>query len=129
VPGTVAIEPFKPGSGGITYIDVQTPSSGATAVLAGASVQDLALASEPNPFRERTELRFALAEGRAVRLAVVDVTGRVVRVLLDGEAPAGSNRVVWDGRSDAGDRLASGVYFFRLDAGEQSRTLKTTLLR
>jgi flagellar hook assembly protein FlgD len=64
-----------------------------------------------------------------VRLAVVDVTGRVVRVLLDGEAPAGSNRVVWDGRSDAGDRLASGVYFFRLDAGEQSRTLKTTLLR
>jgi hypothetical protein len=128
-PGTVTLLPFKPGTGSVVYIDVQTPPAGATAVLAGAGAQDLALAAEPNPFRERTELRFAVAEGRAVRLAVVDVAGRVVRTLVDGEAPAGSNRVVWDGRSDEGERLASGVYFFRLDAGMQSRTLKATLLR
>ncbi|MGH2571658.1 MAG: FlgD immunoglobulin-like domain containing protein, partial [bacterium] len=128
-PGTVAIEPFKPGAGSITYIDVQTPPSSATAVLAGPSVHELAIACEPNPFRERTDVDFTLAEGRAVRLDVVDVAGRVVRVLVDGEAPAGSNRVVWDGRNDGGDRLASGVYFFRLDAGEQNRVLKATLLR
>jgi len=127
--GTVAIEPFKPGAGSITYIDVRTPASGATSVLAGAAAEDLQLRVEPNPFSERTELRFSLSQGRDVRLAVFDVAGRVVRVLLDGQAPAGGNRITWDGRNDSGERLASGVYFFRLDAGEQSRTLKTTLLR
>lgn len=128
-PGTATLGAFLPGAGATALANVQTPGAGVTSVLAVAELGDLRLVSEPNPFSDRTEVRFSLAQGRNVQLSVVDVTGRSVRVLLNGEAPAGSHRIAWDGRNSSGEELASGVYFFRLDAGDQSRTVKATLLR
>ena len=85
--------------------------------------------NQPNPFNPVTSVRFALPRGSEVRLTVFDVTGRVVRTLVDEELPAGYHETSWDGRSDSGQRVASGVYFYRLETAEFSATRKMTLLK
>jgi flagellar hook assembly protein FlgD len=65
-----------------------------------------------------------------VTLAIYDVAGRRVRMLVDGRmTEAGDHRIDWDGRSDAGSRLASGVYFARFVAEGQVSARKLIMLR
>jgi hypothetical protein len=83
----------------------------------------------PNPFNPNTTLRFDLAKSGVVRLDIVDVRGRIVRSLVRcRQAAAGEHRVVWDGRDDRGQRLASGVYEARLLADGGIWTGRLTLL-
>jgi hypothetical protein len=83
----------------------------------------------PNPFAGGTTIRYTLpAEGR-VQLRIFDVTGRLIRTLVNGPAKAGQNRVVWDGRDHEGHKLSSGVYFYRLESGTETATRKVLLLR
>ena len=70
----------------------------------------------PNPAREGAEVRYALPRDEAVSLILFDEQGRQVRVLARGEATAGEHDVAWDGRDDGGARVASGLYFLRLEA-------------
>jgi hypothetical protein len=89
-----------------------------------------ALASpRPNPFRGGTTLQFDVPSRGVVRLQLVDVAGRVVRTLVNAETPPGSYREAWDGRNDGGQRVATGVYFVRLEAGAFRQTRKLVLLR
>lgn len=88
----------------------------ASAGVGGPSHRGFALApAAPNPFARATTLAFALpAAGRAT-LAIHDVAGRRVRVLADGELPAGPHAVRWDGRTDGGALAAPGVYLAVLE--------------
>jgi len=87
------------------------------------------LPCRPNPFNPATELAFDLPRpGRAV-LAVYDLAGRRVRVLLDADLPAGRHSVRWDGRDGSGRAVASGTYLARLTAGGGVRTQRLTLAR
>jgi murein DD-endopeptidase MepM/ murein hydrolase activator NlpD len=81
----------------------------------GAGVQLYAPA--PNPMSRGGELSYRLATAGRVRLALHDVSGRVIRVLDDGERGAGNHRVSWDGRDGDGRPVSAGVYFARLSAG------------
>lgn len=83
----------------------------------------------PNPFNPRTTLRYHLPESRAVRLAVFDLSGRLVRVLSDGPEAAGRHAVAWDGRDAAGREVGSGVYLARLDCGGEVQTVRMGLIR
>jgi len=84
----------------------------------------------PNPFNPTTAIAFDLASAGHVRLEVFDVGGRIVRVLVDEERPAARNhRVVWDGLDAAGKRASSGVYFYRLVAGDLTATRKMIVLK
>ncbi len=83
----------------------------------------------PNPFTAPTRIAFALPEGQPVRLAVYDVLGREVAVLVDEELPAGRYEAVWDGHSVSGGEMASGAYFYRIEAGTFSATRQMTLLK
>ncbi|RJR29141.1 MAG: T9SS C-terminal target domain-containing protein [Candidatus Latescibacterota bacterium] len=83
----------------------------------------------PNPFNPSTRLRFSLAEAGHVRLVVYDVLGRRVRTLLDRSLPADHYEIAWDGRNNDGVRVASGVYFCRLESGKSKATRKMVLLR
>ncbi len=91
---------------------------------AGVSIEsglpsDFALRqNQPNPFRSSTVISFDLPKPCAVRLEVVDVRGRVVKVLTDEAWPAGGHSVVWVGENDAGEAAGPGVYFVRIEAGE-----------
>jgi len=89
----------------------------------------LSLSAYPNPFNPKTTVSFSLAKAERVRLDVFDINGRAVRNLLDGPAAAGRHEIVWDGADSQGSPQASGVYLFRVQAGEQRQTLKAILLK
>jgi hypothetical protein len=86
-------------------------------------------AAGPNPTRGSAELSFEVPAAERVTLEVFDVSGRLVRRLIDGEVAAGSHRSIWDGRMDGGELAAGGVYFLRLETARGSSTRKLTLIR
>ncbi|MGH7682325.1 MAG: FlgD immunoglobulin-like domain containing protein, partial [Candidatus Eiseniibacteriota bacterium] len=86
----------------------------ATGVAGAPRVVTLA-AARPNPFGARAQLAYGLPQGGKVRLAVFDVQGRRVATVVDRVEPAGWRSVVWDGRNSAGQLVASGTYFERLE--------------
>ena len=85
--------------------------------------------NHPNPFNPFTEIAFSLAIRQPVRLDVFDVTGRRVASLLSETLPAGPHEVTWNGRDDAGRRLASGTYFYRLTTTTEHQTRRMLLLK
>jgi hypothetical protein len=85
--------------------------------------------NHPNPFNPVTTIRFTLPSQGFVDMKVYDVSGRAVRTLVSEEMPAGEHRVLWDGRNNGGGPVASGVYFYRIVAGNQTATRKMVLLR
>ncbi|NKB65641.1 MAG: T9SS type A sorting domain-containing protein [Candidatus Latescibacteria bacterium] len=109
------------------------PPSQITAVLEDYSQtlpQDIALEQNyPNPFNSGTAIRFALPVGGQVELALYNLVGQKVQTLVQGQRPAGTYTVRWDGRDEAGRELASGLYLYRLQAGGQVKTRKLLLLR
>jgi hypothetical protein len=72
-------------------------------------------ACRPNPFRDRTQISYALPTSGNVNLRVYDVMGRTVRTLANGHQKAGSYSVTWDSKDSRGRQVARGVYFYRLD--------------
>jgi hypothetical protein len=82
----------------------------------------------PNPFNATTVIQFALPEASMVRLEVFNVLGQRVVTLVDEELAAGYKQVIWDGRNQRGDQVTSGVYFYRVQAGEKFTELKKMLL-
>jgi hypothetical protein len=86
-------------------------------------------ANMPNPFNPETAIRFDLPQAGSVTLEVFDVVGQKVRTLLAEEHQAGSHRALWDGTDDNGAAVSSGVYFYRMQAGEFRQVQKMTLLR
>jgi hypothetical protein len=83
-----------------------------------------ALRNFPNPFNPATEIEYALPEERPVRLTVYNTVGQQVAVLVDAVRPAGVYRVTWRPQD-----LQSGVYVYRLDAGNFVQAKKMTYLR
>lgn len=78
----------------------------------------------PNPFNPSTEISFALPNAGPVKLVVYNVLGQEVETLVDGQMEAGNHTVTWKA-----DTYSSGVYFYRLNAGQFSETKKMMLLR
>lgn len=76
----------------------------------------------PNPFNPTTRLKYGLPEGARVRVSIFNVLGQLVTVLVDKEQAAGFYEVTWQAQSDMGLRLPSGLYFYRIDAGDFSDT-------
>jgi M6 family metalloprotease-like protein len=87
--------------------------------------------NQPNPMSDRTVFRYQLAPGDAgpVRLVVYDLAGRVVRTLVSEARPAGFHQVAWDRADGAGNRVANGLYFYRLEIGNRRMTKKLTMVR
>ena len=105
--------------------------AGATGLLAvdpaPAGVRALRLSpGRPTPFRASTVIAYDLYTAANVKLVVYDAQGRSVRRLVDGGLQlAGNYAVTWDGRDDAGHAVASGVYFYRLENGRETSTMRT----
>ncbi len=93
-------------------------------------VSRLAVGNYPNPFNPKTSIRYEIPSAGRVDLRVYDVSGRLVRTLLDGTPTLGGvHEIEWDGTDDRGNGVADGVYFARLSTGSERSTAKMVLLK
>ncbi len=105
-------------------------ANGGTATAVGElGSASLLLTATPNPFNPQTRLRYALAQGGDVSLAVYDLAGRRVASLVDGPANAGVHEVVFDGRDDHRRDLPTGTYLCRFEAAGRVQVTKLMLVR
>lgn len=88
------------------------------------------LQNYPNPFNPETVIRYNLPQAATVTIAIYNQLGQKVRTLVsDQQQNAGYYSVLWNGRDDAGRRAASGLYLYRITAGEQALTRKMVLMK
>ncbi|MBK7090561.1 MAG: T9SS type A sorting domain-containing protein [bacterium] len=85
--------------------------------------------NSPNPFNPETSISYSIAKSAPVTFEVFDILGRTVWEENFGTQSAGAYRIQWNGRDRSGAPLASGVYLYRLTAGENSSTRKMMLLK
>jgi hypothetical protein len=83
----------------------------------------------PNPFNPTTDIDFALPEASNVELSVYNILGQKVITLVNKQMDAGNHKVTWAGVDESGSTVASGVYFYRINAGSFTEVKKMTLLK
>lgn len=83
----------------------------------------------PNPFNPTTAISYQLPKAAHVKLTVFSATGQQIRTLVDGSMPAGFHNIQWDAMDNAGHKVASGVYFYRLETAEFTSIKKMTLMK
>ena len=93
------------------------------------AVQTRLLPNVPNPFNPQTEIRFELGKSAQARVAIYDVTGRLVRTLENGHLEAGPYTRIWQGRDDSGRPVSSGAYYVRLSVEGKVDHRKIMLLK
>jgi hypothetical protein len=109
-----------PHDGGLGDEDPQLPEKvNVTALLPGY----------PNPFNPTITIPFDLAAKERVSLQIFDTQGRLVRTLCNDVVAEGTHEAIWDGRDNAGGRVATGVYFVRFTAGNYQVTRKLVMVR
>ena len=140
VQATAATSWTDPATGGFTYrltaVDANGNESAPASVTLTVDVAaDLPtrldfVSVAPNPSHGRVNFVVAVpAVSGAIELAVFDLAGRRVRTVTRGVLPAGRHTFLWDGRTDAGRRLATGHYLIRLSGAGQAITRRATLVR
>ena len=83
----------------------------------------------PNPFNPSTEISFAIPTARDVHLRIYNQLGQEIRTLVDNRVKAGHHSYKWDGKTEHGLKVATGVYFYSLEAGDFSQIRKMTLVK
>jgi hypothetical protein len=83
----------------------------------------------PNPATEKTLISYELPTSQHVSAEVFDVTGRLVRRLVDGDVPVGRHSVRWDCRNGAGELVSPGIYFCRVSTEDDAKSVKIVILR
>jgi flagellar hook assembly protein FlgD len=84
----------------------------------------------PNPFNPSTTIRYEVPHGGGrVQLQIFDARGRLIRALVSRREPLGPKTTTWNGKDDVGRDVASGVYFLRLEIGDNVTSRKLVLVR
>lgn len=83
----------------------------------------------PNPFREAAVINYSAPNAASVTIDVYNVNGQLVRTVHSGQVEAGTHQVTWDGRDNAGAKVAKGVYFCRMSAEQFNATEKLVILQ
>ena len=87
------------------------------------------LANYPNPFNPATTIRYVLPEQAEVHITVYNMLGQQVRALVNQQDSPGEHEVVWDGCDDSGHPVSSGLYLYRMTAGDFTQSRKMLLLK
>lgn len=116
---------------GSAYVYSFSPTGVTKEEFAGIPSSFLLAQNFPNPFNAGTQIVFELpgAESRSVRLEVFDILGQRIATLIDQSLSGGRYHVTWDGKDGQGKAVGSGVYFYRLTAGEFKETRRMTLIK
>ncbi|MEE8418156.1 MAG: FlgD immunoglobulin-like domain containing protein [candidate division Zixibacteria bacterium] len=114
----------------IMRVIVTSPTGIRDSVPDGSRPETFALpGKDPNPFNPTTEIIFAAPRSGHVRLEVYNIIGQKVKTLLDETVATGLKAVTWDGRSDRGYPVASGIYYYRLSTVDGNDVKKMTFLK
>jgi hypothetical protein len=81
----------------------------------------------PNPFNPTTTISFSIKEKAPVELVIYNILGQKVRTLVNQPLEPGEHSIVWNGTDNKGRSVASGIYFYRMKAGNYSETKKMVL--
>jgi hypothetical protein len=106
-----------------------TPAINATAKNTNLPDRFVLYQNHPNPFNPTTEISFDLPNAANAKLEIYNIMGQQVATIVDRHMEAGRHSVTWNSTNDQGDRVASGIYFYRLDAGDLVDTKKMILLK
>ena len=87
------------------------------------------LGNYPNPFNPSTTFRYGLSEPGQVSLKVYNMLGQLVRTIVDEQQVEGYHEAVWDGRNEIGATVASGIYIYRMAAGNIVETRRMLLVK
>jgi beta-glucanase (GH16 family) len=112
----------------VNYFEVASVPVGVLA--SGPPAGAVLFPCRPNPFNPSTTISYSLDDRRGVRLGIYDVSGRLIKMLVNAVASdAGRHEIVWNGRDETGREVSSGTYFYRLDAGGYTETREMVLLK
>lgn len=113
----------------ISYILVQD-------IITSVSVDGLQIPNKfdlsqnyPNPFNPSTHIQVIVKEQSDIKVAVYNILGKEIKLILDENLPTGEYTIQWDGRDNEGNILSGGVYFIRMIAGSYHKTIKSILLK
>ncbi len=141
VPGDTSIYWYKvsavyAASGWETESFLSAQDSGRQRQITGISGDGTALPKQfflaqnyPNPFNPTTVISYGLPKNADVKIDVFNLLGQRVLTLVDGRQQAGFKSVIWDGKDGAGNAVASGVYFYKIDAGSFKDSRKMIMLK
>lgn len=101
----------------------------AVTVSLSASSQPELMQNNPNPFNPSTAIKFYIPENNIVSIKIYDMLGREITTLVNKSTDAGYHIIYWNGKDDAGKEVSSGVYLYKLTAGNFSETKKMNLLK
>jgi hypothetical protein len=83
----------------------------------------------PNPFNPEISINFALGTSMDVSIELFNIRGQRVRNLLNENLGRGEHRIIWNGTDDSGRSMSSGMYFYRITAGEFQETRRILLMK
>jgi len=83
----------------------------------------------PNPFNPQTEISYNISSASEVQIVVHNILGQPVKILIDDQHTAGNFSAIWDGTNSNGEQVTSGIYFYRMKAGNFIDTKKMLLLK
>jgi hypothetical protein len=115
--------------GGFVVFDVSAFMGGQGIADEGMRSDPIALRSHPNPSHQGTTIRYQMPGENDVSLRIFDVSGQLVRTLIDAARQAGAHTVIWDARDDDGRTVSPGLYFYGLQAGPHLATGKVVMVR
>jgi hypothetical protein len=118
------------------WSDISNIVSATTSIILGADDGHTGLPTDfqlsqnyPNPFNASTQITYSLPRTTHVNITVFNVAGQQVTTIVDDLKPAGNHAIVWEGYRDDGNPLSSGIYFYRIQAGNFLATKKMILLK
>ncbi|MGB7062519.1 MAG: T9SS type A sorting domain-containing protein [Candidatus Zixiibacteriota bacterium] len=83
----------------------------------------------PNPFSPQTVIEYALPTDCEVKITIYNILGQRVRTLFDESQEAGYRRIEWDSKNDGGHEVATGIYFYKIKAGDFVDSKKMVILK
>ena len=126
------------GRGGDDLADLQANADAAQSKYGQVGIKEIAhpvtgyfklLPLRPNPMSTETTIGYQIPRECKVTLKIYDIVGRLTRTLINAVEEKGYKTIVWDGTNNRGCRVAPGVYFCRLQAGDFTYTRKVITLR
>jgi len=124
------------GGSGLYYSVTAVDNAGNESDPASASLPESPLAAAsalhqnvPNPFNPTTTIQYDVGRSGKVTIQIFDVSGRLVKTLVNTPQSEGQKSTTWDGRNNAGERVGSGLYFYRLNAPGFTQTRRMVVLK